>query len=177
MDKKILKSSAKSAGIIISVFLVAGLGVLIVFDILLPFFQLIFITPGNCYPPSISGFVKMQPVVCVIDYRGRNFTANFTNVLRGFTANSTNVVGVNIILDSVVLNEINTGQACDVTTPQAGDIVKSGGVFTVSSVNCPAKEKGDKYNMSIIISYNATWDGITSYHTEKGYIKGDVGEL
>jgi hypothetical protein len=133
--------------------------------VLIPFLQPLFIR-GNYCPPVTGGFVKLQPVQYPISYRARNFTAYFINNL-----------GVNITLNSVVLNETGAGHACEVEAPLEGDMIKSRGVFMVSSSNCPPKEKGDEYNMSIIIIYNATMGGITTNHTEKGYINGDAEAL
>lgn len=108
----------------------------------------------------IGGFNKLQPISPTIKYEGTNFTIAFTNAL-----------GTTVTIDNVVLTETMSNQSCMVTPNLDGSKVRAGGTLMITSIDCPAKTKSDRYNVAIEIQYNATLRGPSQNYTEVGYIE------
>ncbi len=110
--------------------------------------------------PVATGFVRLQPMMpSVAYYGGDKFNATFTNN-----------AGTTIRLMTISLNETVAGGNCTVTVPTSSVI--AGGVFSISATGCPSVDTGASYNLKTVITYNSSLAGITTSHTETGYIRG-----
>ncbi len=136
-----------------------GWAILVVMVVGLILWQLGVFNAGQGGPVE-TGFVRVNPMMPSVAYKGTNFNATFTND-----------AGSPIRVISVSLNETISGGSCGTVTPSSSNVL-SGEVFSVSGTGCTSVPTGAVYNMMVVMTYKATTSAITATHTENGYIRG-----
>ena len=133
--------------------------------------QLGIFSAGSSGSTVTTGFTKLQPLNHAISYKENgDFNTAFMNA-----------AGISIQLTSVSLTEAVSSKSCGSITVNGQPLTSASDKVTLSagdaltvSAKCPVKGKGDTYQVSVNVEYNAVVGGLTTSHTEKGFVQGPV---